>query len=267
MNKQLFYGQYKRIGSYFEGIELASEGLPQGKELEILETVRGKVPGEVFTTVYANPVNGNADAVRNNRRESLRLLKEAGFDIKDQKLVNAGRQAGLGRIPQSGSEQRAAILFYKPSLERLGVNVSVRTVDTRSTRTGCAAATSTSSSRPGPQSLSPGNEQLDYLGLARRRPARLRNSAGIKNPAIDALIERGDLRQGSRRAGGRHQGARPRAAVEPLRRAAIDLWLSRATARWDRFSQPEPLPKYGISGFPTIWWWDAAKGRQDRRRV
>src|SRR5205085_10132598 len=59
MNKQLFYGQYKRINSYFEGTELAASGLPEGQELQILETVRDKVPPEVFTTPYANPVGGN----------------------------------------------------------------------------------------------------------------------------------------------------------------------------------------------------------------
>ena len=60
MNKQIFYGQYKRIGSYFDGTELASSGLPQGKELEILETVRDKVPPEVFTT----PIPIRSAAVR-----------------------------------------------------------------------------------------------------------------------------------------------------------------------------------------------------------
>ena len=57
MNKQIFFGQYKRINSYFEGMELASSGLPEGAELAILETVRDKVPPEVFTTPYTNPVN------------------------------------------------------------------------------------------------------------------------------------------------------------------------------------------------------------------
>src|SRR4029079_19085522 len=62
MNQQLFFGQYKRIASYFEGTELASSGLPAGKELEILETVRDKVPPEVFTTAYSNPVSGSSEA-------------------------------------------------------------------------------------------------------------------------------------------------------------------------------------------------------------
>ena len=69
MNKQIFFGQYKRINSYFEGTELASSDLPQGKELEILETVRDKAPAEVFTTAYSNPVGGNAENVRSNLRE------------------------------------------------------------------------------------------------------------------------------------------------------------------------------------------------------
>ena len=73
MNKQLFYGQYKRINSYFEGTELAASGLPEGQELQILETVRDKVPSEVFTTPYANPVGGNPEAVRGNLREAMKL--------------------------------------------------------------------------------------------------------------------------------------------------------------------------------------------------
>ena len=66
MNKQIFFDQYKRIASYFEGTELAATGLPAGRELELLEAVRDKVPPEVFTKPYANPVKGNPRRVRNN---------------------------------------------------------------------------------------------------------------------------------------------------------------------------------------------------------
>src|SRR5208282_2134964 len=75
MNKQIFFGQYKRISSYFQGTELASSGLPEGRELEILNPVRDKVPAELFTTAYSNPVGGDPHAVRNNLREALRLFK------------------------------------------------------------------------------------------------------------------------------------------------------------------------------------------------
>ncbi len=68
------------MNSYFEGLELASSGLPQGRELEILETVRDKVPPEVFTKPFANPVGGSPENVRNNLREASRLLREAGYE-------------------------------------------------------------------------------------------------------------------------------------------------------------------------------------------
>ena len=125
MNKQIFFGQYKRIDSYFEGTELASTGLPEGAELEILETVRDKVPPEVFTTPYTNPVGGSPEAVRTNLREATRLLREAGYEIRDQKLVNTKTGEPLTvefLIDQPDCER--IVLFYKPSLERLGIEMS-----------------------------------------------------------------------------------------------------------------------------------------------
>ena len=85
MNKQIFFGQYKRIDSYFEGTRarLVAD-CREGKELEILETVRDKVPPEVFTKPYTNPVGGTPENVRNNLREALRLLREAGYEVRNQ---------------------------------------------------------------------------------------------------------------------------------------------------------------------------------------
>src|SRR6185503_2701400 len=77
MNRQLFFGQYSRIASYFEGTELAATGLPEGKELEILEGIRDKVPSDLFTKAYTNPVSGTPQAVRDNLRQALTLLREA----------------------------------------------------------------------------------------------------------------------------------------------------------------------------------------------
>src|SRR6267143_1369715 len=130
MNKQLFYGQYKRINSYFEGTELASSGLPEGEELQVLETVRDKVPAEVFTTAYINPVGGNPENVRANLREGTRLLREAGYEVRNQKLINAktGEALSVEILTEDPAAERF-ILFYKPSLERLGITVTVRTVD------------------------------------------------------------------------------------------------------------------------------------------
>ncbi len=130
MNKQIFFGQYKRIASYFQGTELGVIGLPPGRELEILETVRDKVPPELFTTPYTNPVGGNPQAVRGNLREAVRLFREAGYEVRNERLVNAktGEPYTVEFLADDPSFERV-FLFYKPSLDRLGITVTVRTVD------------------------------------------------------------------------------------------------------------------------------------------
>src|SRR6266436_1518634 len=165
MNKQIFFGQYTRINSYFDGTELASSGLPQGQELEILETVRDKVPPEVFTTVYTNPVGGSPENVRANLREGMRLLKEAGYEIRNQKLVDpkTGELVSVEILTEDPSIERI-ILFYKPSLERLGITVNVRTVDDPQYENRLRNWDFDIIVASWPESLSPGNEQRDYWG-------------------------------------------------------------------------------------------------------
>jgi microcin C transport system substrate-binding protein len=265
MNKQLFYGQYRRINSYFEGTELACSGLPQGDELQILETVRDKVPAEVFTTPYANPVGGNPEAVRGNLRESARLLKEAGFEVRERKLVDpAGKPVTVEILVQDPSAERIA-LFYKPSLERIGVAVSIRTVDDAQYQNRLRSFDFDMIIDQWGQSLSPGNEQREFWGTPAADQPGARNTIGIKNPAVDALIEKVIF-------------ARDRSMLLAATRALdrVLLWnfyvvpqftygFSRY-ARWDRFSHAEPLPKYGRSGLPTLWWYDQDKATRIGKR-
>ena len=259
MNKQMFFGQYTRINSYFEGSELASSGLPQGQELDILETVRDKVPPEVFTTPYTNPVGGNAENVRANLREGTRLLKEAGYEIRNQKLVNAksGEAMSVEILTEDPNVERY-ILFYKPSLERLGITVTVRTVDDPQYENRLRNWDFDLIVASWPESLSPGNEQRDFWGTPAADTPGSRNYVGIKNPAVDTLIERVIFAK---------DRAELVAATKALDR--VLLWNhyvmpqftsdTTRTARWDRFGRSDPLPKYGEAAFPTVWWWDAEK--------
>jgi microcin C transport system substrate-binding protein len=265
MNKQLFFGQYKRINSYFEGTELASSGLPEGQELQILETVRDKVPAEVFTTPYQNPVGGNPDAVRANLRESARLLKEAGFEVKDRKLVDAaGKPVVVEILVQDPSGERIA-LFYKPSLERIGVTASIRVVDDAQYQNRLRSFDFDMIIDLWGESLSPGNEQREYWGSQTADQPGSKNTIGIKNPAVDTLIDTLIF-------------AKDRASLVAATKALdrVLLWNFylvpqfgygfQRYARWDRFSHPEPLPKYGIAGFPSLWWWDADKAAKTGKR-
>jgi microcin C transport system substrate-binding protein len=255
MNKTLFFDQYRRVNSYFSGTELASSGLPAGKELEILQAVRDKVPEEVFTKEFKNPVSGTEDLRRINLREALRLMREAGYEVKGGKLVNvkSGEQLRVEFLLNSPAFERV-VLFFKPSLERLGVEVAVRVVDPPQYVNRVRGRDFDIISAGWGQSLSPGNEQRDFFGSEAADREASRNYGGIKNPAVDAMIDKVIF-------------ARDReellAATKALDRVllwnhyVLPSWTIdyARTARWDRFGRPEKLPDYSY-GFPEIWWYD-----------
>lgn len=266
MNKQLFFGQYKRIASYFEGTELASSGLPEGAELGILETVRAEVPAEVFTTPYSNPVSGTPEAVRNNLREGLKLLREAGYEVRDRKLVDSktGAPFELELLSEDPSFERV-MLFFKPSLERMGLTVSIRTIDPTQYENRLRSWDFDVVVASWGESLSPGNEQREFWGSHAADTPGSRNIVGIKNPAIDKLIERVIFTK---------DRADLVAATKALDRVllwnnyVVPQWTYSKvrTARWDRFGRPAEMPKYGLSAFPAIWWYDADKAAKIGKR-
>ena len=264
MNKQLFYGQYKRINSYFEGTELASTGIPQGKELEILKEVYGDIPPEVIAQPYQNPVGGDPEKVRENRRQSTRLLKEAGYEVRDQRLVDKdGKPVAVEFLVSNPATERV-VLFYKPSLERLGMGVTVRTVDDAQYQNRVRNFDFDIIVDIWGQSLSPGNEQRDFWGSEAAKIPGSRNTVGIENPVVDNLIDKVIF-------------ASDRETLVAATRALdrVLLWhyyvVPQYTygflryARWDRFSHA-PLPKYGRSGLPSLWWFDKDKAEKIGRR-
>ena len=266
MNRTLSTGEYHRDSSYFDGIpDFMATGLPEGLELEMLEPLRDKVPPEVFTTPYKDPVSGNPEAVRNNLREATRLLKEAGFEVRDRKLVDSSGQPVSVEILCSDEGNERISLFYKPSLERLGVTVNIRRVDDVQFQNRTRDYDFDMTTVVWPQSLSPGNEQREWFGSQAADKPGSRNMAGIKNPAIDALIERIIFAKNR---------AEQIAACKAMDR--VLLWNFYCVtqfnygfqryARWDRFSHPEPLPKYGIAAFPDLWWYDADKAAKIGKR-
>jgi microcin C transport system substrate-binding protein len=257
INKTIFYGQYVRLKSYFDGIELASAGLPEGRELEILETVRDKVPPEVFTEPYVNPKNDTPSASRKNLRAATELLKQAGFVLKDNKLVDKTGKPLVAEFVMNGPLYEKIALRYQSELAKIGIGLTLRQVDSSQYENRFRSRDFDILYSGWGQSMSPGNEQTEYFGSASAERPGSRNFGGIKNPAVDALIQkvifatdRDDLI----------------AATKALDRVLlwnhylVPGWTLRAqrVARWDRFSHPDPLPQYSV-GFPTIWWWDAEK--------
>jgi microcin C transport system substrate-binding protein len=258
INKTIFSGQYERVSSYFHGLEIASSGLPEGQELAILESVRDKVPAQVFTTAYANPVSDSPEAMRNNLREADKLLREAGWELKDRRRVNAkGETLTVELLAASPNDERV-FLPYKASLDRLGIVTSVRTVDDVQYVNRTRSFDFDIVSNVWGESLSPGNEQREFWGSQAAQREGSRNLAGIADPGVDALIDRVIFAK---------DRAELVAATKALDRVLLAheymvpqwTYLKQRTARWDRFGRPETPPRYGASGFPTVWWYDEAK--------
>lgn len=260
LNRTLFYGQYERINSYFYGTELASSGLPKGKELDILDSVRDKVPADVFTTAYANPVGGDPEKLRANLREALKLLTEAGYRLDGNRLVDGSGQQLSFEILLNGPTIEPIALSFQQNLEKIGIATSIRTVDSSQYINRVRSRDFDMIYTGWVQSTSPGNEQRDYWGSGAASEENSRNYAGIADPGVDALIDKLIY------APDRETLV---AATHALDRVLLahhfvtPTYTLRASriARWDRFSHPQALPEYAI-GFPTIWWWDKDKAEK-----
>ncbi len=188
-------------------------------------------------------------------REATRLLREAGYEVRDRKLVDArtGEPFKVEFLLANPAFERV-VLFYKTALERLGIEIGLRVVDSSQYQNRVRARDFDLIITGWAQSLSPGNEQRDFFGAESADREGSRNYAGIKNPAVDALIERVIF------AKDRDELV---AAAKALDRVllwnhyVVPTWnygFTR-TARWDRFGKPEKLPAYSF-GFPDIWWFD-----------
>ena len=258
-NKNLFFSQYQRIGSYFEGTELAApKALPEGRELEILNEVKDQVPPEVFTAVHQNPVNNNSDDFRGNLRKAVQLLKDAGYEVKGGTLVNTktGQPLTVEFLLVSPLFERIVQPFIR-NLERLGITSRLRMVDSAQyTRRLDGFDYDIIVGNFG-QSNSPGNEQRDFWGSDAAGREGSRNLIGIKDPAVDKLVDKVIF------AKDREELV---AATRALDRVllwndfVVPQWFAPKVrvAYWNRYGQPETLPAL-TPGFIQVWWLDPEK--------
>ncbi|TIO05803.1 extracellular solute-binding protein [Mesorhizobium sp.] len=258
MNRTLFFGLNTRTSSYFQGTELASSGLPQGKELEILEQYRDKLPPELFTKEFKLPVYDSPQAERKYLKAAVDLFAQAGWVIKGGKMVNAetGQQFKLEVLGRDPSDEVIANP-YVDNLRKIGIDAALRIVDpsqyvnrTRSfdfdVVTGMFG-----------QSDSPGNEQRDFWSSKAADAPGSRNLMGIKDPVVDALVDRVIF------ATDRDDLV---AATHALDRVLLwsyyvvpqwhrpVVWL----AYWNKFGIPDKQPAY-VGADINSWWIDKDK--------
>lgn len=253
LRRTIFYNSYERIDSFFFRTELASSGLPEGRELEILNEVKDKVPARVFTEAYKNPVNGDQGKLRENLRIAVGMLKEAGYELKNGRMVNAKTGQPLSfEIMLGGPTIEPVALAFARNLKLIGVEATVRSVEQSQFTNRWRSRDFDVMYNAWGQSMNPGNEQAEYWGSDSAKREGSQNYSGISDPGVDALVRKVIF-------------AKDRddqiAAVKALDRVllahhiVVPSYSSKSSriAYWNTVTHPENLPEYGI-GMPTIWW-------------
>ena len=254
-NKNLFYGAYKRTRSYFDNSELAATGVPQGRRTARSSTnsagrsqTRYSPPNTIRPNMTARAISATGC------EKALKLLMEAGWTFKDEKLVNAKTgQPFEFEILLDNPQFERIVLPLMQNLKRMGITARVRTVDPAQYEKRMETFDYDMTVVLFPESLSPGNEQREYWGSQAADEQGSRNLLGIKSKVVDALIE--ELIQAPDRASlVAHTRALDRVlqygyyVIPQFHLAAFRV------AYWDKFRRPAVSPKYAL-GLDT-WWVD-----------
>ena len=257
MNENLFFGAYERTMSYFQNSEMQATGLPEGRELEILEDVRDQVPASLFTEAFSLPETDGSGNLRANYREALKLFREAGWEVKDGKMTNveSGEIFAMEWIISQPQVERLA-LNYAKALQRLGIDLKTRVIDSAQFQKRMEDFDFDVTTEIWIQSESPGNEQVDYWGSSTANLPGSQNTMGVENPAIDRIIERiiGATTREEQVAAAR---ALDRVLLHERYLIPQHFGPTFRVAYWDKFDRPEVMPRKAL-GFDT-WWIDPEK--------
>jgi len=260
-NKNLFYGAYTRSRSYFSNSDLAATGTPNPDELKLLEPLKGQIPDEVFSKQYDPPKTDGSGDIRENLRAALKLLGEAGWSVKNGKLVNAQGQPFQFEflISQDQADFQRVVLPFVQNLKRIGIDMALRSVDPAQYENRMKNFDYDMTIIVIGESLSPGNEQREYWTTASADENGSQNYMGIKNKAIDALVD--DV-----------INAKDRADLVTATHA-LDRVLSWGhyvipnwhfpyfrVASWDKFARPKVSPPYALA---LETWWITPQRAQD----
>lgn len=260
-NKNLFNSAYVRSESWFPNSPFAATGLPSAEEARLLSPWREKIPAEIFRQPFALPRTAGDGNMRENLRRATALFAQAGWVTRDGVLVNE----------KTGAPFRFEILISQPStarvanawletLKRAGIDASVRMMDATAYKVRTDAFDYDMSVFVLSPSLTPGQELREYFHSANADMPGGRNYAGVRNPAVDALVD------AALAATTREQlTTRVRALDRVLRGEyySIPHWYIRhhRLARWNRFGRPRVTPDY-ILGFQD--WWSTNKPQGKR---
>lgn len=256
LNRNLFYNQYRRTRSYFQGTPFEALGLPGPEELKILEPLRGQIPSEVFESEFQPEVTDSSGNIRAQIAKALAILEEAGWEIRDQKLVNIETDMPMvfEFLMYSPSTERAAIPFQE-NLKKLGIEMTMRMVDSSQYINRVRERDFDMVSWPSAGAFFPGSDlqillHSDFIDSTW-------NLSGVSDPAVDYLVE-GIVENQNDNQKLLYWG-RALDRVLQWNHYGVLLWHAGfdRLAYWNKFSRPEIKPKYSM-GLGT-WWYDDKK--------
>ena len=257
-NRKLFYGQYVRSQSYFSNSEMAASGLPDADERALLTPYRRSLSPAVFGPAVTAPDSATPEALRRNLREAQHLLYQAGWRLKDGHLVNAQGQPFRFEFLTFARTYERIVAPYQRNLRKLGIEVDMRIVDPAIFQQRMNQFDYDMSVVVFGQSASPGNELLDYFSSAAADRPGSNNSIGLKNKAVDALLEQ------ILDTDDRDELVTLAKALDRILRAGYYLvpnWhlAYHRIAYWDKFNQPATLPvNFSAQDWVLRTWWAKA---------
>lgn len=257
-NETLFFGLYERIHSFAENSYLAAEGMPTAEELALLEPLAELLPpGVLSEPAVMAPGSGSRQLDRANLRRASDLLDAAGWEVGDDGIRRnaAGQTLKVEFLERSPAFDRV-INPYVENLLRLGVEAKLNRVDNAQfvdRRYDFDFDIIIDHLAVG---YEPGGNLAQRFGAADMEVSVF-NTAGVADPAVDALIEI------IRNATTKDELV---VAVQALDRVmrAMRFWTPQwykdvhTVAYFDMFEHPEQLPPYEL-GYLDFWWFNADK--------
>jgi microcin C transport system substrate-binding protein len=255
-NKTLFYGAYTRTESYFANSDLASSGLPSPAELTILDKYYGQIPDAVFTKAFKAPTTDGTGDIRDNLSAALDLLAQAGWTVRNGKLVNAQGQQFRFEFLLDQPEFERVVLPFAQNLARIGIVCNVRTIDQAQYINRMNNFDFEMTVVLFPEDLTPGNEQRDYWTSASADQKGSSNILGIKSKPIDDLVDL-VINAPDRSSLLTRIHALDRVLLEGY--YVIPNWYLGyfRVAHWDKFGHPKTNPPYALA--LNTWWYDNAR--------
>lgn len=191
-NENLFYNQYRRIDSIFSNTDMAAKNTPSGKELEILNKYKKQLPSELFFNKFKLPQHNNSIDTRNNLRQAVSLLKEAGYDFVGGKMTNMQTQQPLeievlGNAANGSSFTRVMLPFIE-NLKKIGIKMTFRNLEVNVFKNRLDNFDFEMAILGVRMSNLPGNELKELWGSSNADVKGSYNYMGIKNKVLDELI-------------------------------------------------------------------------------